>query len=225
MRSAREHQTSKPRLKRALAVLLSSTRTKMRPLPLTEVAAWLRVAVSGLGDYRAVSDRLGISTKMLRQFSCVDRLAPEVRELFSLRQLDSVDAAAHLGMLPPRDQILVAKELAAGRIDTSDIRALVQLRKFGASKSVQALLDRVREGKTKRHFVAEFVVRGSATKDQISDAICRFVEPMEVVELKVDGVLGKLVLTQSGKKQLSRAARELNVTIKQVISRILSDLF
>lgn len=48
-------------LKEALAVLLASTDSKTRTLPLTEVAKWLEVAVGKLGSYSAVAGRIGLS--------------------------------------------------------------------------------------------------------------------------------------------------------------------
>src|SRR5262245_24961340 len=83
-------------LKEALAVLISSTRSKRRSLPITEIACWIDVAVGKLGTYSAVGERIGLSAKMLRQFAVVNSLAPKVKELFASRKIESVDAAAHL---------------------------------------------------------------------------------------------------------------------------------
>lgn len=95
-------------LREALAVLISCTRNKKRPLPLTEIAKWLQVAREKLGSYAAVANRIGLSPQMLRQFSYVQRLAEPVQRLFETRRLDSVDAVAHLAMLSPSDQKEVA---------------------------------------------------------------------------------------------------------------------
>src|SRR5258708_6371985 len=149
-----------PLLKGALAVLISCTRTTRRPLPLTDVARALRLAVSRLGSFANVAGRLGISAKMLRQFSYVDRLNKNVKLLFERRHLDSVDAAAHLAMLPSEDQDVTARKLAARLIDSSDVRAIVQLRKTGAKDDIRDLLERVSQSKTTKRFVAEFVIRG-----------------------------------------------------------------
>ena len=65
---------------------------------------------------------------MLRQFSYVRRLTPEVQSLFAKRKLDSVDAATHLAMLDKKDQKVVAKSLAMRELDTEDVRAIVQWR-------------------------------------------------------------------------------------------------
>ena len=137
-------------LQKALAILISSTHSKKRPLPLTEIAISVEVALAKLGSYSAVADRIGLSSKMLRQFSSVRRLSRPVQKLFETRRLESVDAATHLVMLPSPDQEVMAEALASGEIDTSDIRAVVQLRKIGPPEPLHSLLKRVRESKTTR---------------------------------------------------------------------------
>ena len=65
---------------------------------MTEIARWLEVAVGKLGTYKAVGARIGLSAKMLRQFSAVNALAPKVRDLVASRKIDSVDAVSHLAI-------------------------------------------------------------------------------------------------------------------------------
>src|SRR5437879_216082 len=96
---------SAEKLPEALAVLISCTRTNRRPKPLTEIAHWLEIAVAILGSTRAVGERIGLSPQMLRQFEAVSKLVPPVQQMFEARKLDSVDAAAHLAMLEPDDQL------------------------------------------------------------------------------------------------------------------------
>lgn len=208
-------------LKEALAVLISSTRSKRRPLPLTEIAKWLQVAVAKLGSYSAVADRIGLSAKMLRQFSSVERLAAPVQKLFQDRQLDSVDAATHLAMLPVADQTAIANALAVGQADTSDVRAVIQLRQGGQSGPISRLLHRVRESKSKQEHVAEFVVRGDATKATLLRTFQKHIPAHEIVRLEVKGALGRLVLTDRGKQALSKAARTAGVSLRNVIPSLL----
>ena len=209
------------RLKEALAILISCTRNKKRPLPLTEIATWLELAVAGLGGYSAVADRIGMSSKMLRQFAYVRRLSKPVQKLFESRQLDSVDAAVHLSMLNAREQLVMAQSLASGEIDTGDIRAVIQLRRTGQSRPIGSLIKRVRESKTRQEFVAEFVVRGAGSKLKVLGAFRRYVPVSEIVQLELSGALGRLVLTSKGKQALAQAARSLCVPLKRVIPIIL----
>lgn len=209
-------------LQKALAILISSTHSRKRPLPLTEIARWLEVAVAKLGSYSAVGDRIGISSKMLRQFSSVRRLARPVQELFESRQIDSVDAAAHLATLSIEDQKAIAHALASHQADTSDIRAVVQLRQaVGKSSGIKNLLKRVKESKSKQEYVAEFIVRGAPNREAILDAFGRHIPATDIVNFELNGVLGRLTLTQAGKQKLGNAARTLGVPLKRVIPIIL----
>lgn len=208
-------------LKEALAVLISSTHSKKRPLPLTDIAKWLKVAVVKLGSYSAVADRIGLSSQMLRQFSHVPRLAKSVQKLFQTRRLDSVDAVTHLAMLPVQEQQIVAEALASGDIDTSDIRAVVQLRRGGESGPIDRLLKRVKESKTKQEYVAEFVVRDGRDYTSMMDAFKVYIPENEIIRLELKGSVGRLVVTQKGKQALAKAARTLGIPLKRVIPTIL----
>jgi hypothetical protein len=208
-------------LKEALAVLISSTRSRRRPLPMTDIARWLGIAVRKLGDYAAVGERVGLSAKMLRQFATVDSLAPAVKKLFATRDLDSVDAAAHLARLSGDDQVPVANALAAKTIQTADVRGVVQLRQLEQSAAIETLLRRVIDTKTKQEYVAEFVVRGGRKHAELIKAFEACIDPDHIVRLEVQGALGRLVLTEEGKRSLTKAATSLGTSLSDVIPAIL----
>jgi DNA-binding transcriptional regulator YdaS (Cro superfamily) len=209
-------------LKEALAVLISCTRNKKRPFPLTHVAHWLDIAVATLGSYAAVADRIALSPKMLKQFSCVQRLTKPVQELFEIRKLDSVDAAAHLVMLPAKEQEVIARALAHGEIDTADVRAAVQLRHAKGNDSVQDVLRSVKESKIKQEYIAEFVIRGSHTSKSMMDAFLKYIPTNDILRLEIQGALGRLVLTRKGKEALVRTAKSFGKPMQHVIPTILS---
>lgn len=217
----RERRGDDDELNQALAILISNTRSNKRPLPLTEVARWLDVAVKKLGSYSAVAERLGLSTKMLRQFSYVGRLTPSVQQLVATRKLDSVDAITHLAMLPIKHQQAVARALETGKIDIPDVRPVVQLQRANYSDSINEIISRVKKNKTRREYIAEFVVRGSRDAESIVKSFEKYISPKEIIRVELDGALGRLVLTATGKKQLMRAARALGTAMTQVIPAIL----
>lgn len=221
-RHVRASRNSDDELDEALAALIAGTRSKKRALSLTRIANLLKVAVSELGTYLAVAERVGISAKMLRQFSNVERLSKPVKDLFEERTLDSVDAATHLAMLSDGDQLPVARALADGLIDTGDVRAVVQSRATRPTEPIQNLVDRVRDSKTKQHYVAEFIIRGLPGQRELLTEFSRYIHPADIIKIETDGALGRLVLTRSGKDQLSRAAKNLGVSTKHVIAEILS---
>ena len=170
-------------LSEALAVLIASTRSKKRRLSLLEIADRVAIAVAALGGYRAVSERIGLSTKMLRQFSYVRRLTKNVQTLFANRILDSVDAATHLAMLTAKDQHIVADALAHGSVDTKDLRGVVEWRRLRPKTPMKVLLKGVIHSKTTQHYVAEFVVRGPGSRRKIMSRLRRYLLPKNVIRL------------------------------------------
>lgn len=206
-----------------LAILISSTRSKKRTRSLVEISEWLDYAVKELGAVATVGERIGLSPQMLRQFESVRRLNPSVRRLFATRQLDSVDAAAHLAMLPAKDQLPVARLLAEGSIDTSDVRAVHQQRKAGDNAPIADLIDKVEKSKTKQEYVVEFVVRGSQDPNRIRGSIERVFPQDEVVSLDLQGAMGRMVLTKKGRSTLSATAKRLRVPLKSVMASVLQD--
>jgi hypothetical protein len=208
-------------LKQALAALISSTRSKRRPLSMTEIACWIDIAVGRLGTYPAVGARIGLSAKMLRQFSAVNELAPKVKDLVASRKIDSVDAVAHLAMLSKQDQLVIAKALAEKVIQTADVRGVVQLRQVEPELAAESLLRRIIDGKTKREYVAEFVIRGGRTKKELLRTFGSYIPAQEIVRLETEGALGRLVLTDLGKRDLSKAASDLGTSLSEVIPTIL----
>jgi hypothetical protein len=208
-------------LKEALAVLISCTRSRRRPLPLTEIVNWLDIAVSKLGSYSAVGERIGLSGKMLRQFAAVKELTPSVQDLFAERRLDSVDAAVHLAMLSRHDQEVVAKALASQIIRTIDVRAIIQLRQLEKSEPIDSLIRRTVDSKTKQEFIAEFVVRGGRSRGDLIRAFEAYIPSQDIVRLELQGALGRLVLTDAGKRSLAKAAEALGVSMQRVIPAII----
>lgn len=161
---------------------------------------------------------------MLRQFSYVDRLSKGAQQLFDQRKLDSVDAATHLAMLPLQEQEDVARELAAGEIDTIDLRAVIQLRRLRNTESIKGILERVRSSKTKHEYVAEFIVRGPRNRRRLSEIFCRHIPANEIIRLELDGAFGRLVLNPAGKRRLFSIAKRFGCSAKNVIPHILSTL-
>jgi len=212
---------SKKNINEVLAILLSSTKSKKRPISLIDMSKWLDLAINKLGSYKEVADRLGLSTKMLRQFTFVTRLHYNVQKLFESRRLDSVDAVAHLLALSGREQVFVANILANKKIDTKDLRAIVQFRKRNPSISISKVVDRVMGSKTKKYYIAEFIIRENNSYTKIMNKFKKYITPNEIIRLDIEGVIGRLVLTKNGKQELYQSAKKLKTCLKDVISTIL----
>ena len=218
----RVHTLKHRQLEETLAILISCTRRKSRPLSLPEIAKWLDIAVREMGSIRAVADRIGVSAKMLTQFSHVKKLSQDVQPLFEKRKLDSVDATTQLAMLSERDQKIVANALASRTIDTIDLRAVVELRRTGDSRSITALLQKVSASKSKKEYVAEFVIRGNPNPADIRKQFTRYIPASEILSFEVKGSLGQMVLSPKGKNALTNTAKKLRTPLKRVIPAILN---
>ena len=68
--------------RQALATLISSTRSKRRPVSIPEIAKSLSIALAHFGSLKAVADRVGVSAKMLGQFAAVNHFTKQVKNLF-----------------------------------------------------------------------------------------------------------------------------------------------
>ena len=209
--------------KQALATIISSTRRKRRPVPITEMARSLTIATAYFGSLKAVADRVGVSAKMLSQFAAVNKLTESVRGLFHERILDSVDAVPHLAMLAGRDQEAVAKALARKELDTKDVRAVVELRRVRKTEAIGKLIERVRKTKTQRHFVIEFVVRDTRGSKKVPRRLKKYLSSSAIIRIDVDGPFGRLVLSKGGKRELENVAKKMRVPLKSVVQRMLSE--
>jgi len=206
---------------KALAVLIKNTRTGHRHLSLPEIADWLDIAIKELGSISNVSDRIGISTNMLRQFQYVKKLSPRVQQLFRERKVDSVDIAVHLSMLNDADQIPVSQQIASGQLDSADVRAILDLRKSKAYMKIQAIIDRVKESKNIKEYVAEFIVRNKAIDTGLlRKRFDHVIGEKNIVSLRLKGSFGSIVMTLEGKGRLEHRSREKRVSRSGIINAI-----
>ena len=208
-------------LEKALAALIGNTKTHRRSLSLPDIAGWLEIAVAELGSLSAVADRISLSPGMLRQFLSINELTPEVVEMFRNRLVDSVDAASHLKTLDADSQIVVANDLAEGSISTSDVRAICEFRKEYPNTDIKYAIAEVKSSRNVKHYVWEFVLRGGrASEDQVTKRFNKVFSDDDIIEIKMRGLLGKLVLNESGKTRLYSLAKSARVSVPNIIPKI-----
>jgi hypothetical protein len=158
---------------------------------------------------------------MLGQFSRVEDLEPEARELVANRTIDSVDAVVQLAQLSPSEQQIVAKAIAAKELDTKDVRAVVEMRKSARNKNLSQIIESVKSTKTQRHYVIEFIVRGGVSGKVISERLKHFIHSSSsVVEVLVRGTTGRIILDKAGYAAFRNEATRRGVTIKQLATLI-----
>ena len=208
-------------LDRALALLISSTKRRNRHVSLIEVGEALETAKSHLGTLSAVGERIGLSGKMLGQFSKVNQLCEEVRDLVADRTIDSVDMVAHLARLNDKDQAEVSSRCVSDRWGTNDVRAFVELRKNNPISSSQEIGDKVFSSKTKHEFAFEFVRRGASDVDSIKANLEKYLPRDAIKSVEIHGSKGIVVVDSSGHDAMKREAKVRNVPIRNLLPIIL----
>jgi len=204
----------------ALGALIANTKRVRRKLSLVEVAQWIDTACRGLGGLRAVAERVGLSKEMLRQFATVNALSPKVKKLVAERKIDRVDVAHRLSKLPPLEQYQVARLVAAGDLDSDDVRAVVTLRRSAPDIDIRQVIDRVRSSRNIREYVAYFPVPPASNVQLLRSRIARVLGKDNIRSLTVQEALGTLVLTAEGSKRLAETARGHGLTKRKLIGKI-----
>jgi ParB-like chromosome segregation protein Spo0J len=115
----------------ALALLFGNTRRKTRSTDLITLAQATDYLVTLYGSQKAVADKLGLSTEMIREFLSALRLPSSVQGMVANRTIDRLDVVRELASLPDKEsQVEAARALAA--CDSKDIRDIKRLVKHGA---------------------------------------------------------------------------------------------
>lgn len=127
----------------ALAIVFANTKRKKRTENLLTIAKAFDYLVKSYGSPKAVAERVGLSTEMIRQFLAVLKLPAEVQRMFSNRELDSVDVAKELlALSDPARQIVAAKAIADSLSkDARDIKRLIKAVKLSAGEAKKIVLD------------------------------------------------------------------------------------
>jgi len=126
----------------ALQIVFANIRRKKRKENLVRIAKAFEYLVKNNGSLKAVANKVGISTEMIRQFLSVLKLPVEVQELFLKREIDSVDAAKELAALKSKHkQIKMAKNIAGVTSDdTRDIKRMVKSETIPVNQAIRTIL-------------------------------------------------------------------------------------
>ena len=165
----------------ALALVFANTRRRpeKRAADLVTVAEGIRYLVELYGSRKAVADKVGLSSEMIREFLAVLELPEPVRELVSRRDIDRLDVALEIYMLRDRDkQVTAAKTVAdLPSKDVRDIRRLAEQAGLSIEESKRIVLDAKPKGL--HIFLMDF--DDDTYKALVRAAGSRSVEPAELV--------------------------------------------
>ena len=125
----------------ALSILFANTRRKKRSVDLVTLAQACQYLVKLYGSQKAVADRLGLSTEMIREFLMTLKLPEQIQRLTADRRIDRLDIVRELASLPDEDSQLEAAQtiVSCSSKDMRDIKRLVKHGGLAVSEAKKAV--------------------------------------------------------------------------------------
>ena len=219
---ARKRDYSQSEVEDALAGLIASTKRIHRKLNLVQIARKIEIARKGLGNLKNISEAIGLSTEMLRQFSRVTKIAPEARRFVTEGKIQSVDIADRISRLPPADQFLVAQAVARGELNSDDVRAVISFRKDQPKLPISKVISRVTDSRNVREYVVQFLVPAEEELKNIEDRFSKLLGQDGVRSVNVGKGLGTLILNKDGKKRFELIAKRKGLTKRALVEKVIS---
>jgi hypothetical protein len=205
----------------ALSALIASTKRVRRKLDLLQVAKFLDIAEEGLGSLEAVSERIGVSPEMLRQFACVKKLTPRVKRLVTRGAISSVDVAYRLSKLSSADQSFVAAMASRGELASADVRAIVASRMANPRAPIRKITERVLASRPIKEYEARFVVPAAGGGAQaLRGRFSRLLGEDNIRAFSVEDQVATLVVSPEGKDRLQEAAKKHKLTKRELIQNL-----
>jgi hypothetical protein len=213
---------SQNQIEEALAGIIASTKRVRRKLNLLEIAKKVKIGREALGGLKKLSDAVGISEEMLRQFSTVEKLTPAVKNLIAKNIIQGIDVADRLSRLPSQNQLAVAKEVAKGGLTSDDVRAIVSLRKALPDLNIDDVIARIKASRNIKHYIVEFLLPPKTGKSDIESRFMKLLGKESFLSFKVENGVGTLVLNSMGKNRLQDIAKRMGLTKRVLVDRIMS---
>jgi len=217
-RRVRSKQARDDELEWALGVLLEATRTTTRNVDLMTVSRALEIARGRLGSQQAVSERLGLSAQMLRDFAAVEKLCRPVQKMYADKRLTSVDVAVKLSRLAPSEQQVLARERASGRLTSKEVRDVVSLRRRMPEMTIERAIQRVKaSADIKAYVIILPLSSGGPSVSALRARFAKLVASGNIVSLKAQGRIATLTITVEGQKRLQAEAKRRGMTKRRLV--------
>ena len=219
---ARKGDYGQSEVEDALAGLIASTKRIHRKLNLVQIAKKIEIARKGLGNLKSVSEAIGLSTEMLRQFSRVTKIAPEARRFVTEGAIQSVDIADRISRLPPADQFLVAQAVARGELNSDDVRAVISFRKDQPKLPISKVISCVTDSRNIREYVVQFLVSAEEELKNIEERFSKLFGQDGVRSVNVGKGLGTLILNKDGRNRFELIAKRKGLTKRALVEKVIS---
>ena len=127
----------------ALSILFANTKRKKRNKDLITIAESCEYLTKLYGSQKAVAEKVGLSTEMIREFLATLKLPEEVQKLISDRKIDSIDIVREISVLrDPSKQIAAAKIFADSLSkDVRDIKRLIKDTSLPVAEAKKAVME------------------------------------------------------------------------------------
>lgn len=130
--------------KTALSILFANTKyRKKRKTDLLTIAKNCDYLVKLYGSKKAVAEKVGLSSEMIREFLVVLKLPKQIQDLVSDRKIDSIDIVREISVLKEPSRQIVASEAFINSLskDVRDIKRLIKDANVSVKNAKKTVLD------------------------------------------------------------------------------------
>jgi ParB family chromosome partitioning protein len=127
----------------ALAIVFANTKRKKRREDLLTVAHAFDYLVKLYGSQKAVAEKVGLSTEMVREFLGVLKLPEEIRRLISERKIDKIDIVREILSLKESSKQIMAAEAFINSLskDVRDIKRVIKNANLPVEDAKKVIID------------------------------------------------------------------------------------
>lgn len=127
----------------ALSILFANTKRKKRNSDLLTIAKSCEYLVKLYGSQKAVAEKVGLSTEMIREFLTTLNLPIEIQNLVSERRIDSIDIVREISAIKEPSKQIAATEAFINSLskDVRDIKRLVKDANVSVKEAKKVVLD------------------------------------------------------------------------------------
>jgi len=127
----------------ALAIIFANTKRKNRNLNLLTIAKCFEYLVKLYGSQKAVANKVGLSTEMVREFLIILKLPIKIQKIVSERKIDSIDVVREISIIKyPSKQIAAAHAFINSLSkDIRDFKRLIKNAELPIEDAMKTVLD------------------------------------------------------------------------------------
>jgi len=212
------------RIGKLLAKSIFNTKRKARHNSIVEIANDISKLSEFMGGLQNVAENLNISTEMLNHFLKVNSLCAYVKQLVESRKIDSVTIVKYLSKFSKDEQIYLANEIVKENLNSIELRYIYPLRNKLKELSIEEVVKKHLQSKNIKISKAIFEISGNEiTEEYLKEIFLKIVGDENFISVNIENKIGTLKLSKKGETKLRQYAKNDNLTLKQLITKILND--